>query len=64
MRNQMEKTRGSGYKLHWERFYLDIRKNFFTLRIISHWNNLTRDAVESLSLKVFKMLDMVLDNLF
>ncbi|KFQ85777.1 hypothetical protein N337_01191, partial [Phoenicopterus ruber ruber] len=51
----------SGYKWHWERFYLDIKKKFFTLRTISHWNNLPRDVVESPSLEVFKIhLEMVL----
>jgi len=35
----MEKTRNNGYKMHQVRF-LDIRKKFFTVRAISHWNNL------------------------
>ena len=60
----MEKTRGNGSKLHWERFHLDIGKKIFTVRTINHWNNLSRDVMESLSLEVFKMrLDRVLDNL-
>lgn len=25
----MEKTKGNRYKLHWERFHLDIRQTFF-----------------------------------
>jgi len=60
----MERTRGKGYKLHQERFHLDISKNFFTVRKINHWNNLPRDMVEFSSLEVFKLqLDRVLDNL-
>ncbi|KAK4821999.1 hypothetical protein QYF61_006613 [Mycteria americana] len=58
------RTRGNGFQLKEGKFRLDIRKTFFTMRVVKHWNRLPREAVDAPSLETFKVrLDRALSNL-
>ncbi|KFV18106.1 hypothetical protein N340_12927, partial [Tauraco erythrolophus] len=54
----------NGLKLKEGRFQLDLRKKFFTMSVVRHWNRFSRGVVDAPSLEVFKArLEEALSNL-
>ncbi|KAK4829503.1 hypothetical protein QYF61_005142 [Mycteria americana] len=59
-----DRTGGDAFKLKKGRFGVDMRKEFFTMRVVKHWNGLPRESVGAPSLETFKVrLDRALSNL-
>ena len=57
-------ARSNSFKLKEGRFRFNIRSKFFTQRVMRHWNRLSREALDSPSLELFKArLDVALSNL-
>ncbi|KFR09838.1 hypothetical protein N306_03157, partial [Opisthocomus hoazin] len=54
----------NGFKPREGRFTLDIRRKFFTMRVVKHWHRLPRGVVDAPSMETFKArLDVALSNL-
>ena len=49
-----DRTRSKGFKVREGRIRLEIRKIFFTMRVVKHWHVLPREVVEAPSLETFR----------
>ena len=48
-----------GFKVEEGRFRLDIRKKFFTVRMVRHWNRLPREAVNAPCMEALKDMEPI-----
>ena len=49
-----ERTRGNSRKLKHGKLCTNVRRNFFTVRVMEHRNRLPREVVNFLPLEIFK----------
>ena len=58
---ESSRTRGHNFKLYPVKFQKDVRKYFFSNRVIACWNSLEADVVNSPSIDCFKQMLLRVD---
>ena len=59
-----DRTRRNYFKLEKGIFRIDIKKRFFTVMVVRHWNRMPTEVVDAPSLEAFKArLDGAVSNL-
>ena len=51
------RSRGHSQKLFKEQFRLDLRKHFFSQRVVDEWNSLSEEIVTSETVNQFKVIN-------
>jgi hypothetical protein len=52
--SHVSNTRGNIYKMHLTHMHYNLRKHFFSIRVIAIWNSLPNDVVSAESTNIFK----------
>ena len=53
IKNSINRTRGHNFKIKGKPCKLDLRKNYFSLRVVDQWSRLPCDIVNSPTLSTF-----------
>ena len=55
---RINRTGSNGLELEHRKFCMNMRKNFFMVRVTEHWNRLLREVMESPSMNDFVSLQL------